>query len=101
MSERERASQNQQRYGSLSLSENAVRQIDQERADLAQRQERARAEKRRLLERDVRERFLSSGGSEDEWSRQRETLVAARLGELALKGDDVARLSNQRRYCGV
>jgi hypothetical protein len=92
----ERLTFNGQKYATPELAERARR--DAEAA--ATRATDAVARRAADFERRLRDRYLATGATEQEWETRKRDLLAAAREKAALESTDVARSANRGRYTG-
>ena len=64
----------------------------------AKRREDGDAARRAVFERALHDRFLSTGGSEADWQREKAGIMAEARKQAAVAGEDVIRQANALRY---
>jgi hypothetical protein len=88
-----------QRYEPFRWSDPAIKErAEAERAAVQKRRAEAEAERAQRFEAELRARYLSAGGTGDQWEKEKSGVLAAARQAAALAGTDQARRANAERY---
>ncbi|MCD6031143.1 MAG: hypothetical protein K0S78_3317 [Thermomicrobiales bacterium] len=85
---------NGQKYATRELAEGARLAHDASVSAAQERREKLAA----TFEAELKERFLATGATEDDWKRQKDSIIAKAREQATLARADVARVANRERY---